>query len=103
MGYCAEDKNQTGSRRSEPNSCSLLLDEQSNPCYRLQQQDKKSRHRCTKDSRRFDLLGNISLLSLWYLFVVLWRVIFATPPDHFSQPTRVSARVINLAVKLTYT
>jgi hypothetical protein len=39
------DKNHTVSRRIEPNSRSVLMDEQSNPFNLLQQKDTKSRHR----------------------------------------------------------
>ena len=46
------DKNQTVSQRSKPNSRTILLDEQSNPCYQLQQQDMMSRHRGAKQFRR---------------------------------------------------
>ena len=80
------DKNQTGSRRSKPNSCSLLLNDQLNPWDRLQPQDKKSRHRGTNHLRQCELSKDISLLSQKYLISR-----YAVPismqniPDQFDQ------------------
>ena len=59
-----EDKDQTVSRRSEPSSRTTLIGEQPNPWDLLQPQDVMSRHRGAKPSRRCELLGKISLLSL---------------------------------------
>ena len=53
--------------RSKPNSCSTFIGEQPNPWDLLQPQDVKSRHRGAKRSRRYELLGIISLLSPAYL------------------------------------
>src|SRR5512136_1111593 len=58
-----EDKDQTVSRRSEPSSRTTLIGEQPNPWNLLQLQDVTSRHRGAKHSRRYELLGSISLLS----------------------------------------
>ena len=39
------DRNKTGSRRFKPNSRTILMDEQSNHFYRLQQKEMMNRHR----------------------------------------------------------
>ena len=57
------DRDRTVSRRSEPSSRTALIGEQPNPWDRLQPQDAMSRHRGAKPSRRYGLLGKISLLS----------------------------------------
>ena len=61
------DKDRTVSRRSEPSSRTTLTGEQPDPWDLLQPQDVMSRHRGAKPSRRYELLGSISLLSLAYL------------------------------------
>ncbi|XLT31134.1 hypothetical protein HN873_062426 [Arachis hypogaea] len=58
------DMDRTISRRSEPSSRTALMGEQPNPWNILQPQVAKSRHRGAKPSRRCELLGKISLLSL---------------------------------------
>ncbi|KAL0827062.1 hypothetical protein Bca101_050739 [Brassica carinata] len=58
------DMDRTVSRRSEPSSRTALMGEQPNPWNILQPQVAKSRHRGAKPSRRCELLGKISLLSL---------------------------------------
>lgn len=60
----ATDRDRTVSRRSEPSSRTALMGEQPNPWNILQPQVAKSRHRGAKPSRRCELLGKISLLSL---------------------------------------
>ena len=60
----ATDRNQTVSRRFEPNSRTALIGEQPNPWDLLQPQDAMSRHRGAKPLRRYGRLGAISLLSL---------------------------------------
>ena len=65
----AEDRDQTVSRRSEPSSRAALIGEQPNPWDLLQPQDATSRHRGAKPSRRYGLLGMISLLSPGYPFI----------------------------------
>ena len=65
-----KDRNQTDSRRFKPNSCTVLLDEQSNPSNLLRLEDTTSRHRGHKQKRRFDRLIFIILLSLEYLLSV---------------------------------
>src|SRR6218665_1707456 len=64
------DRDQTVSRRSEPNSRTTLIGEQPNPWDLLQPQDVMSRHRGAKRPRRYGRLGVISLLSLEYLLSV---------------------------------
>ncbi len=61
------DRDRTVSRRSEPSSRATLMGEQPNPWDLLQPQDVTSRHRGAKPPRRFELLGEISLLSPEYL------------------------------------
>ena len=64
------DRDQTVSRRFEPNSRTALIGEQPNPWDLLQPQDVMSRHRGAKPCRRYGLLGKISLLSPGYLLSV---------------------------------
>jgi hypothetical protein len=66
----AEDRDRTVSRRSKPSSRTALMGEQPNPWDLLQPQDAMSRHRGAKPSRRYGLLGKISLLSPGYLLSV---------------------------------
>lgn len=47
-----EDRIQTASRRSKPNSCNILIDEQSNPWKLLHHQDILNRHRGAKHFQR---------------------------------------------------
>src|SRR5580704_5363649 len=78
------DRDRTVSRRSEPSSRTTLIGEQPNPWDLLQPQDVMSRHRGAKPSRRYELLGKISLLSLAYLLSVeRWRF-HIQPPDHLD-------------------
>ena len=57
------DRDRTVSRRFEPSSRATLIGEQQNPWDLLQPQDVTSRHRGAKPPRRYELLGEISLLS----------------------------------------
>ena len=61
------DRNQPVSRRFKPSSRTALIGEQPNPWDLLQPQDAMSRHRGAKPPRRWELLGEISLLSPGYL------------------------------------
>ena len=79
----AEDRDQTVSRRSEPSSRAALIGEQPNPWDLLQPQDATSRHRGAKPSRRYGLLGMISLLSPEYLLSVERCRARAPAPDHY--------------------
>ena len=54
----------------EPSSRTALIGEQPNPWDLLQPQDAMSRHRGAKPPRRYELLGEISLLSPEYLLSV---------------------------------
>lgn len=76
------DRNQTVSRRFEPNSRTALIGEQPNPWDLLQPQDAMSRHRGAKPPRRYELLVAISLLSPEYLLSVERRRFHFQPPDH---------------------
>ena len=78
----ATDRDQTVSRRFEPNSRTALIGEQPNPWDLLQPQDAMSRHRGAKPQRRYELLVAISLLSPEYLLSVERRRFHFLPPDH---------------------
>ncbi len=73
------------SRRSEPSSRATLIGEQPNPWDLLQPQDVTSRHRGAKPPRRYELLGEISLLSPAYLLSYERWPTHAEPPDHYVQ------------------
>src|SRR6267142_4738406 len=77
------DRDQTVSRRFEPNSRTTLIGEQPNPWDLLQPQDVMSRHRGAKRFRRYGLLGIMSLLSPAYLLFVERWPFHAGPPDHY--------------------
>ena len=79
------DRDQTVSRRSEPNSRTALIGEQPNPWDLLQPQDAMSRHRGAKHPRRCGLLGGISLLSPAYLLSVERWPFHSEPPDHYDR------------------
>jgi hypothetical protein len=76
------DRDRTVLRRSEPSSRTTLIGEQPNPWDLLQPQDVMSRHRGAKPPRRYELLGEISLLSPEYLLSVERRPFHTEPPDH---------------------
>src|SRR3954453_23524444 len=78
------DRDRTVSRRSKPSSRTALMGEQPNPWDLLQPQDAMSRHRGAKPSRRYGLLGQISLLSPGYLLSVERRRFHTQPPDHYG-------------------
>ena len=79
------DRNQTVSRRSEPNSRTTLIGEQPNPWDLLQPQDVMSRHRGANHFRRCGRLGSISLLSPEYLLSVERWPFHTVPPDHYDR------------------
>ena len=79
------DRDRTVSRRSEPSSRATLIGEQPNPWDLLQPQDVTSRHRGAKPPRRYELLGEISLLSPEYLLSFERWPFHAEPPDHLSR------------------
>ncbi len=76
------DKDRTVSRRSKPSSRATLMGEQPNPWDLLQPQDVTSRHRGAKPPRRYELLGEISLLSPEYLLSFERWHFHSLPPDH---------------------
>ena len=78
----AADRDRTVSRRSKPSSRAALMGEQPNPWDLLQPQDATSRHRGAKPSRRYGLLGKISLLSPGYLLSVERHPFHSGVPDH---------------------
>ncbi len=77
------DRNRTVSRRSEPSSRATLMGEQPNPWNLLQLRDVTSRHRGAKPPRRYELSGEISLLSPEYLLSFERWPFHAEPPDHY--------------------
>src|SRR5438128_9960266 len=79
------DRDQTVSRRFEPNSRTTVIGEQPNPWDLLQPQDVMSRHRGAKRSRRYGLLEIISLLSPAYLLSVKRWPFHKEPPDHYGR------------------
>ena len=77
------DRDRTVSRRSKPSSRTTLIGEQPNPWDLLQPQDVTSRHRGAKPPRRYELLGEISLLSPEYLLSFERWPFHTEPPDHY--------------------
>ena len=78
----ATDRDQTVSRRFEPNSRTALIGEQPNPWELFHPQDVMSRHRGAKPPRRYELLVAISLLSPEYLLSVERQRFHSPLPDH---------------------
>ncbi len=78
------DRDRTVLRRSEPSSRATLMGEQPNPWDLLQPQDVTSRHRGAKPPRRYEPLGEISLLSREYLLSFERWPFHTEPPDHFT-------------------
>src|SRR3954469_20896669 len=78
----AADRDRTVSRRSKPSSRTALMGEQPNPWERLHPQEATSRQRGAKPSRRYGLLGKISLLSPGYLLSVERHRFHLPVPDH---------------------
>ena len=77
------DRDRTVLRRSEPSSRTTLMGEQPNPWDLLQPQDVMSRHRGAKPPRRYERLGEISLLSPEYLLSFARWPFHVEPPDHY--------------------
>src|ERR687897_577694 len=77
------DRDRTVSRRSKPSSRTALMGERPNPWDLLEPQYATSRHRGAKPSRRYGLLGKISLLSPGFLLSVERRRFHTQPPDHY--------------------
>src|SRR5436309_9309573 len=80
----ATDRDRIVSRRSKPSSRTALMGEQPNPWDVLPPRDAMSRHRGAKPSRRYGLLGQMSLLSPGYLLSVERRRFHTQPPDHYA-------------------
>ena len=76
------DRDRTVSRRSEPSSRTALNGQQPNPRELRHPPDAMSRHRGAKPPRRYELLGEISLLSPAYLLSVKRWPFHSEPPDH---------------------
>ena len=93
------DRDRTVSRRSEPSSRATLMGEQPNPWDLLQPQDVTSRHRGAKPPRRYELLGEISLLSPAYLLSFEQWPFHAEPPDHYA----LVSNLIDLSVSQSST
>ena len=87
------DRDRTVSRRSEPSSRTALIGEQPNPWDLIQPQDAMSRHRGAKPRRRYELLGEISLLSLAYLLSYERRPFHAGTAGSL-EPAFASARLV---------
>ena len=93
------DRDRTVSRRSEPSSRATLMGEQPNPWALLQPQDVTSRHRGAKPPRRYELLGEISLLSPAYLLSFEHWPFHAEPVDHYA----LVSNLIDLSVSQSST
>ena len=93
------DRDQTVSRRFEPNSRTALIGEQPNPWDLLQPQYAMIRHRGAKPPRRCGLLEEISLLSPAYLLSIL-AMAFPYRTTGSLNPAFAPARRVCLAVKL---
>ena len=74
------------------------MGEQPNPWDLLQPQDVTSRHRGAKPPRRYELLGEISLLSPEYLLSFERWPFHAEPPDHYIRLSYPD-RLVGLTVK----
>src|SRR6201984_214741 len=78
----AADRDRTVLRRSKPSSRPALRGEHPTPWALPQPQDATSRHRGAKPSRRYGLLGKISLLSPGNLLSVEQPPCHSGVPDH---------------------
>src|SRR3978361_725326 len=78
----AADRDRTVSRRSKPGSRPALVREHPTPWALPRPQDGRSRHRGAKPSRRYGLLGKISLLSPEYLLSVERHRFHMPVPGH---------------------
>ena len=94
------DRDRTVLRRSEPSSRATLIGEQPNPWDLLQPQDVTSRHRGAKPPRRYELLGEISLLSPAYLLSFERWPFHAEPPDHYIRLSTQLGLSASLSSKL---
>src|SRR5690606_3227432 len=78
------DRVRSVSRRSEPSSRATLMGEQPNPWVLLQPQDVTSRHRGATPPRRYELLGEISLVSPACLVAIERWPYREEPPVHHA-------------------
>ena len=76
------------------------MSEQLNPWDLLQPQDVTSRHRGAKPPRRYELLGEISLLSPAYLLSFERWPFHAEPPDHYIRLSTQLGLSVSLSSKL---
>ena len=76
------------------------MSEQLNPWDLLQPQDVTSRHRGAKPPRRYELLGEISLLSPEYLLSFERWPFHAEPPDHYIRLSTQLDLSVSLSSKL---
>ena len=76
------------------------MSEQLNPWDLLQPQDVTSRHRGAKPPRRYELLGEISLLSPAYLLSFERWPFHAEPPDHYIRLSTLLDLSVSLSSKL---
>src|SRR3954453_3351794 len=94
------DRDRTVSRRSEPSSRATLMSEQLNPWDLLHPQDVTSRHRGAKPPRRYELLGEISLLSPAYLLSFERWPFHTEPPDHYVRLSTLFDLLVSQSSKL---
>src|SRR5487761_1044678 len=94
------DRDRTVSRRSKPSSRTTLIGEQPNPWDMLLPRDVMSRHRGAKPPRRYELLGEISLLSPAYLLSFERWPFHAEPPDHYIRLSTQLGLSASLSSKL---
>src|ERR1041384_5033393 len=94
------DRDRTVSRRSDPSSRAPVMGKQPSPWDLLQPQDVTSRHRGAKPPRRYELLGEISLLSPAYLLSFERWPFHAEPPDHFIRLSTQLDLSVSLSSKL---
>src|SRR4029450_12019954 len=83
----AADRDRTVSRRSKPSSRAALMGTPPTPGPPPQPRDARSRHRGAKPSRRYGLLGKISLLSPGYLLSVDQRRFHKQNPGRYAPPS----------------
>src|SRR4029453_1243359 len=98
----AADRDRTVSPRSKPRARPVLMGEQPTPWDRPRPQDGRSRHRGAKPSRRYGLLGKISLLSPGYLLSVERHRFHLPVPDHYSRLSSLLDLSVSQSSSLVY-
>src|SRR5690606_17547042 len=96
----AVDRDRTVSRRSEPSSRATLMGEQPNPWDLLQPQEVTSRHRGAKPPRRYELLGEIRLLSPEHPLSFERWPFHTEPPDHYVRLSTLGDLLVSHSCKL---